>query len=365
VLQSSVEPVLDEQAAKRMFHPLVVARVIDETHDAKSIVFAVPDQLRAVFRYRAGQFFTLEIPWEGRKIRRCYSLASSPQCDPEPKVTVKRVKDGRASNWINDNVRAGDTMSVLPPEGRFVLTDTEAPLVLFAGGSGITPVISLAKTALVTGARQVQLFYANRDERSIIFKRELAEFAAKYPGRIDVRHHLDDQHGFVQEAKVRAVAERTGPRAVYYVCGPGPFMEIVERGVLGAGIDPSQLRSEKFVSLSDGDTSSDASAAPAAIAAPVADGGLPTSIEVELRGEKHVVPYKKGLSVLKAVREAGLDAPYSCEEGFCGCCAARLLEGKVHMDATDALTEEEKRRGLILTCQAKPLTSVCKVRYEE
>lgn len=364
MLQSSVERVLDEQAAKRMFHPLVVSAVIDETHDAKSIVFAIPEPLRAVFRYRAGQFFTLELPWEGKKIRRCYSLASSPQCDPEPKVTVKRVKDGRASNWINDNVRAGDTLSVLPPEGRFVLTDTDAPLILFAGGSGITPVISLAKTALLTGARQVHLLYANRDDRSIIFKSELAALVAKYPGRIDVRHHLDDQHGFVKETDARAIAERAGARAVYYVCGPGPFMEIVERGVIGAGIDPSHMRSEKFVSLSDGDTGANAEAAAPATAA-AAEGGLPDAIEIELRGEKHSVPYKKGLSVLKAAREAGLDAPYSCEEGFCGCCAARLLEGKVHMDATDALTEEEKRRGLILTCQAKPLTSVCKVRYEE
>jgi 3-ketosteroid 9alpha-monooxygenase subunit B len=124
-----------------MFHPLRVAEVIEETRDAKSIVFAIPEALHQVFRYRAGQFLTLELPWAGAMIRRCYSLASSPQCDAAPKVTVKRVKDGRASNWLNDNVRAGDTLSVLPPEGRFVLTDTDAPLVLFAGGSGITPVI--------------------------------------------------------------------------------------------------------------------------------------------------------------------------------------------------------------------------------
>ncbi len=362
MLQSGAEHALDEQGAKRMFHPLRVARVIEETHDAKSIVFTIPDPLRSIFRYRAGQFFTFEIPWEGGKIRRCYSLASSPQSEPEPKVTVKRVKDGRASNWINDHVRPGDTMSVLPPEGRFVLTDTEAPLILFAGGSGITPVISLAKTALLTGARPIFLLYANRDERSIIFKAELDALLAKYPGRLEVVHHLDDRHGFVREGEARAIAERGGDRAVYYVCGPGPFMEIVERGVMGAGIDPTHVRSEKFVSLSDVDTAADAKAGTEQAASA---GGIPAEIEIELRGEQHAVPYKEGLSVLKAARDAGLDAPYSCEEGFCGCCAARLLEGKVHMAATDALTEEEKRRGLILTCQARPLTSRCKVRYED
>jgi len=360
VLQSESQRPLDQQTAKRMFHPLRVADVIEETHDSKSIVFAIPEALRQVFRYRAGQFLTLEIPWAGSMLRRCYSLASSPQCDPVPKVTVKRVKDGRASNWLNDNVRAGDTLSVLPPEGRFVLTDTDAPLVLFAGGSGITPVISLIKTALVTGARSMVLLYANRDERSVIFRHELGALSARHPRRIELSHHLDDKNGFVTDAEVRALAARGGDRGVFYICGPGPFMETVERGLLGAGIDPTHIRIERFISLPD-PGAEPSMAAPA----PLAEGGPPSEIAIELRGKMHAVPYTEGLSILKAARDAGLDAPYSCEEGFCGCCAARLLEGRVHMAATDALTEEEKRRGLILTCQARPLTSRCKVRYEE
>jgi 3-ketosteroid 9alpha-monooxygenase subunit B len=359
VLQSESQRALDEETARRMFHALRVAEVIEETHDAKSIVFAIPEALRQVFRYRAGQFLTLEVPWAGTMLRRCYSLASSPQCDPAPKVTVKRVKDGRASNWINDHVRAGDTLSVLPPEGRFVLTDTEGPLVLFAGGSGITPVISLVKTALVTSSRKVVLLYANRDERSIIFKSELGALSAKHPQRIELMHHLDDQKGFVSGEDVRAFAALGEARGVFYICGPGPFMETVERGLLGAGVDPTRVRIERFISLPD------PGAEPSTVPVPAAEGALPSEIEVELRGQKHAVAYKEGLSILKAAREAGLDAPYSCEEGFCGCCAARLLEGRVHMAATDALTEEEKRRGLILTCQARPLTSRCRVRYEE
>ena len=360
MLQSEGQRALDEQAAKRMFHPLRVSEVIEETRDAKSIVFAIPEALHQLFRYRAGQFLTLEVPWDGVMIRRCYSLASSPQCDAAPKVTVKRVKDGRASNWLNDKVRAGDTLSVLPPEGRFVLTDTDAPLVLFAGGSGITPVISLVKTAIVTTARSIVLLYANRDEHSIIFRRELAELVERHPGRLELRHHLDDKSGFVGEDAARALAARGGARGVFYVCGPGPFMETVERGLLGAGIDTTHIRIERFISLPDPGAEPSAAAPP-----PAQEGTLPASIEVELRGEKHDVPYREGLSLLKAARDAGLDAPYSCEEGFCGCCAARLLEGQVHMAATDALTEAEKSRGLILTCQARPLTSRCRVRYEE
>ena len=360
MLQSETHRALDEQAAKRMFHPLRVAEVIAETHDAKSIVFAIPEALRQVFRYRAGQFLTLEVPWAGTLLRRCYSLASSPQCDSAPKVTVKRVKDGRASNWLNDQVRDGDTLPVLPPEGRFVLTDTEAPLVLFAGGSGITPVISLIKTALVTSSRKIALLYANRDARSIIFQSELEALSAKHRERLDILHHLDDEKGFVTENDVRPLAQLGGARGVFYICGPGPFMDPVERCLLAARVDPTHIRIERFISLPDPGVEPGA-AAPA----PAADGALPSELEIELRGQKHAVPYKEGLSILKAAREAGLEAPYSCEEGFCGCCAARLLEGRVHMAASDALTEEEKRRGLILTCQARPLTASCKVRYEE
>jgi len=359
VLQSESQRVSDEEAARRKFHALRVADVIEETHDAKSIVFAIPEALRQVFRYRAGQFLTLEVPWAGAMLRRCYSLASSPQCDPAPKVTVKRVADGRASNWLNDQVRAGDTLSVLPPEGRFVLTDTDAPLVLFAGGSGITPVISLVKTALVTGSRAIQLFYANRNQRSIIFRDELAELAAKHPQRIELTHHLDEQKGFASSADVCALAERDAGRGVFYICGPAPFMETVEQSLVRSGVDPGRVRVERFLSLPD------PGAEPVAAPLPPADESKLSQIEIELRGQTHSVVCNEGSSILQSARAAGLDAPYSCEEGFCGCCAARLLEGRVHMAATDALTEEEKRRGLILTCQARPLTSRCKVRYEE
>src|SRR5579883_1218975 len=122
------------QALRRAYHPLAVARVVDETHDAKSIVFAIPEKLRQAFEYKAGQFLTLEIPWQGMTLRRCYSLASSPDQDNEHKVTVKRVDGGRVSNWINDRLRVGDVVSVLPPEGRFLLTPRETPIVLYAGG---------------------------------------------------------------------------------------------------------------------------------------------------------------------------------------------------------------------------------------
>ena len=157
------------------FHKLQVAGIVQETHDTRSYILAVPESLREEFRYRAGQFLTFEVPWNDLQLRRCYSLSSAPETDPWPKVTVKRVDDGRVSNWFNDSLGVGDSILVQPPEGRFVMRSNEGDhgIVLFGGGSGVTPVLSILKSALRTTTRDVKLIYANRDARSIIFKDEI------------------------------------------------------------------------------------------------------------------------------------------------------------------------------------------------
>ncbi len=346
------------EALRRTFHPLRVARVIDETHDSRSIVFDIPEHLAHVFTYRAGQFLTLEVPHDGLRLRRCYSLASAPEIDREHKVTVKRVAGGRVSNWLHDGVRAGDVISVLPPEGRFVLSATPhtGELVLFGGGSGITPVISLLKSALATTTRPVRMVYANRDERSIIFRAELDELAARHPERVRITHRLDDRDGFLRAEDVGALVHEG---ADYYLCGPGPFMDTVEKALLDAQVARERIHVERFVSPPDPKKDH----APAPTVAVVGD--VPAAIAVDLNGQQHEVPYAPGRTILQVVRDAGLDAPYSCEEGFCGCCAALLLEGKVSMDADDALTAADKARGVVLTCQSRPLGSKCSIRFVE
>jgi 3-ketosteroid 9alpha-monooxygenase subunit B len=342
-----------------MFHSLRVASLIEETHDARSVVFEVPPVLAPAFVYRSGQFLTLRLDVGGKPVERCYSLSSAPDSEKIHKVTVKRVAGGPVSTFLNERLKVGDRVDVKGPEGRFVLDKSDGPIVLFAGGSGITPVISILKTALATTPRRVGLLYANRSRISIIFRDELDRLARAYPGRVEVAHRLDDEHGLLDEAAVRAAVGGHRDPSVF-VCGPGPFMALVERAAVAAGASPDRLRIERFTLAAP--VPSDQTA-PAAPASPPLTDGTPEYIDVELRGERHRVPYKKGKTLLQTARDAGLDAPYSCEEGFCGCCASDLLEGRVVMATSDALTEAEKKRGMVLACQSRPLTSRCSFRF--
>jgi 3-ketosteroid 9alpha-monooxygenase subunit B len=337
---------------RHSFHPLRVREVVRETEDACSLVFDVPDDAAVYFAYRAGQFLTFEFNFDGKPLRRCYSLASAPETCPALKVTVKRVLDGRISNWINDAVRQGDVLYARPPEGRFVMTDSAEHSVLFAAGSGITPVISIIKSALASSARQLTLVYANRNERSIIFREELAALAARSGARLRVVHRLDNIDGFLRVADIPTLlgARRDGE---YFVCGPDGFMSTVERGLATFGVQPSQIHVERFVSPPD------------TVITPEqpADEQIPERVAIELQGKTYDVPYVRGKTLLQSALAAGLDAPYSCEEGFCGSCVARLYEGEVSMLEDEALTADEKRKGYVLTCQAYPTTRSCSIKY--
>jgi 3-ketosteroid 9alpha-monooxygenase subunit B len=345
-----------------MFHPLRVASVIVETPDARSIVFEVPPILAPAFKYRSGQFLTLrvDVDQRGKPVERCYSLSSAPEVDPILKVTVKRVAGGPVSTFLNDRLKAGDRIDVKGPEGRFVLDRAAGPLLLFAGGSGITPILSILKTTLATTTRRVRLLYANRNRASVIFRDELERIARAHTGRIEIMHRLDDEHGQVDEAAVRHAVGGQRDASVF-ICGPAPFMALVERAAIGAGASPDLVRIERFTLSTPGGAPAQTAAAPAA-AAPLTEG-TPDHIDVELRGERHKVPYKKGQTLLQAARDAGLDAPYSCEEGYCGCCASDLLEGRVVMATCDALTEAEQKKGMVLACQSRPLTTRCSFRF--
>jgi 3-ketosteroid 9alpha-monooxygenase subunit B len=333
---------------KHSFHALRVADVVDETADARSFTFEVPAQLEPLFRYVPGQFLTFEIPFQQMRLHRCYSLSSAPECDPLPKVTVKRIERGRVSNWFNDQVRPGSKLDVKPPEGLFVLRreDAERPLVMFGGGSGITPILSLIKSALLTTRRPVKLVYANRDRDSIIFRDELDAWRARFPERLAIQHNLDVEHGFMHAANVKDAFVGL-EHADFYICGPGPFMDIVEASLEERRIGRGHVFIERFVSPTDPDR---LSAETAARAAPLSAA---SQFTCTLDKQRHEVPVKPGESLLAAARRAGLEPSFSCEEGYCGSCMAQLRRGKVQMRVHDALTAKDLAKGWVLACQAR------------
>ncbi len=348
----------DWAAATTSCFPLRVARVIDETHDARSFVFEVPPDLASRFRYRAGQFLSFKVPHAGKVLTRSYSLSSSPDCGEEHKITVKRVDDGRVSHWMNDHVKPGDVLLVTPPAGLFVLNDKRRRIVLFAGGSGITPVISIVKTALATTERRLELVYANRDARSIIFESEIEALRSGSRGRLSVIHSLDDRDGFLDVDRVKRLVVDAS-EADFYLCGPGPFMDTIERALAALHVPSEQVHIERFVSPADPDevVREATSAAP--------DEGAPETITILLDGVEHEVAYRPGERVLEAARRAGLDPPFSCEEGYCSCCMAKLVRGRVKMSANDCLTQDLLAEGWVLTCQSECVSQHVRIEYPD
>ena len=350
-------------------HRLRVVDVIEETADARSIVLEVPEEARADFGYRPGQFLTVAVPSDRTGVAaRCYSLSSTPYETDLLKVTVKRTVEGYASNWINDNLRPGSRLTVLPPSGIFTPASLDADLLLFAGGSGITPVISIAKAALSQGSGSVVLFYANRDERSVIFATELTELAQKHPDRFVVVHWLESVQGLPTTEHVQAFAR---PFTSYdaFVCGPGPFMQGVVSALKQLGFPRERRHQEKFVSLGGNpfggqgdDLGVDEDDAPRHGPAPGRTG--PARVTGELDGQEFGFDdWAPGQKLLDLLLAKGVDAPYSCREGSCSACACRLVEGDVSMLHNEVLDEDDLGDGIRLACQAVPVSDTVRISY--
>src|SRR5262249_14052047 len=212
------------------YQSLPVVDVVEETADTRSFVLEIPPDLEEKFTYAAGQFCTFRAAIDEEPVVRCYSMSSSPDV-PEPfMTTVKRVAGGRMSNWMNDSLAPGDAIEVLRPSGLFVLHDNEAPIVAFAGGSGITPVISIVKSALATTDRRIALVYANRSADMVIFADDLERLRSTSNGRLSIHHHLDSERGFLDAAQCAALAGDDAD-ADFYLCGPPPYMDMIEAGL--------------------------------------------------------------------------------------------------------------------------------------
>ena len=344
---------------------LEVTRVVAETDDARSLVFAVPTGPDGPtvgaerLRYAPGQFLTLRIPSDRTgSVARCYSLCSSPFGDEALTVTVKRTADGYASNWLCDHAHPGMRIHVLAPSGTFVPKTLDDDFLLIAGGSGITPMMAICKAALSQGSGQVTLIYANRDESSVIFAAALRELAAAHPDRLSVVHWLESVQGLPSPAALaRLVAPHLDRQA--FICGPGPFMAAAQEALETLGMPAGQVHIEVFKSLE-----SDPFAA--IVIDDTAEGDEPPATAVvTLDGQTHEVNWPRRAKLLDVLLDKGLDAPFSCREGHCGACAVLKKSGEVEMEINDVLEQSDLDEGLILACQALPKTDSVEVTYDE
>ncbi|TPG36653.1 ferredoxin--NADP reductase [Mycolicibacterium hodleri] len=343
---------------------LTVADVVAETADAVTIVF---DPLASECLYLPGQFLTLRVPSERTGfVARCYSLSSSPSTDDHLAVTVKRTADGYASNWLCDNVSVGDQIQCLPPNGVFTPTKVDGDLLLLAAGSGITPMLSIAKSALAGPGGRIVLVYANRDAESVIFAAALRDLVDEHPDRITVIHWLEAVQGLPRQATLAALLEPFHAFDVF-ICGPTPFMKAARHALEGFGTPRARIHIENFVSLSGDPFTepdiSDAAAVDVTTNDPANDAEARCVVTVTLDGQRYELPRSPTRTLIDLLIENAIDAPYSCREGDCGTCQCVLVSGRVDMDSHGALDEEDIADGIVLGCQARPASDTVEIEF--
>lgn len=360
----------ERQRRTRDFHALTVTDIRRETDEAVSVAFAVPDELRESFRFVQGQYLTLRATVNGEELRRPYSVCMSPE-EGELRVCIKKLHGGRFSSFVNDALSPGDTLDVMAPMGRFYAPDEPEAArhyVGFAGGSGITPVMSNLRTVLGREPNsRFTLFYGNRTARSIIFRDELADLKDRYMGRLRVFHVLSDEipendlfGGLMDEAKVKELSTRlidVDDVDWFFICGPGPMMDAAAAALAGLGVPESRIKIESFGARPFASQlpppPADDNATPAADVE-VRFGGITTRIRVPFAGQP----------ILDAVHAAKIDAPYACKGGVCCSCRAKLVEGEVDMDVVYGLEPDEIAAGYILTCQSHPRSPRLVIDYD-
>jgi ring-1,2-phenylacetyl-CoA epoxidase subunit PaaE len=353
------------------FHRLRIAEVRRETPDSVSILFDVPAALREAFRFRAGQHLTLRADIAGADVRRTYSLCTAPG-EGDFRIAVKQMPGGVFSGWANSALAPGHEIEVLPPMGRFVLPQrTSAPrYVGIAGGSGITPVLSLLKHTLACDPKaRFTLIYGNRNTPSIMFLEELAGLKDRYLDRLEIYHVLEDEaeeielfNGRLDRAKCAEIFSHLVDVAdadAFFICGPGPMMDTVEAALKERSVAPERVLVERF-------STSAPTAEQLARSEVINAKAAGVELQVVLDGRRSRVRFDpaKG-NILDSVQAAGLPAPYACRGGVCSTCRAKLLKGKATMLKNYGLTDEEVAQGYILTCQATPDSGDIVLSYDE
>jgi ring-1,2-phenylacetyl-CoA epoxidase subunit PaaE len=343
------------------YHELKVKEIIRETKDAITIVFQQP---QPKINYKSGQFLTLIIPIQGKEVRRAYSLCSSPFVDEDLAVTVKRVDNGLMSNWLPDNLKAGDVLKIMEPMGQFTTEfdkTRKRHLIMFAGGSGITPMMSIIKSLLTQEPESiVSLIYCNRDIDSIIFKDELAKWETNYQGRLHVIHVLDNApmnwqglSGLLNPEMLKKLFERIPDWGIdnttYLMCGPEGMMKNVDTLLAQHNIPKEKIFKESFVQGTiDKEKKQEATAA--------IEEKKAREVTIRYDGNEYKVMVEPNRTILETALDQGIDLPFSCQSGLCTACRGKALSGKVKLDEEEGLSQSERDEGYVLTCVGHPLT---------
>jgi ring-1,2-phenylacetyl-CoA epoxidase subunit PaaE len=332
------------------------------TPHSVAISFSIPEDLREEFLYVPGQYITIKVEVDGQKVNRAYSLCSSPYSGEQHTIGVKQTEKGLVSTFLNSTLAVGDTLEVMKPMGNFTLQvqpDKSRHIVLIGGGSGITPLLSIAKSVLLKEPQStVTLIYGNKDQDAIMFHDELKELSATYAS-FNIINVLEEPGGDHQGILSTDILHSlllpffSESHTEFYICGPSPVMANAESVLEHAAIPKERIHREFFT-------------APLTIDEEIADSPetSETQIAVTLYGRSYEIIVNPGETILEAGIRQQLDPPYACQIAACCTCRARLRSGQVHMDSREALTDDEIEEGYILTCQAHPLTDDVIVDYD-
>jgi ring-1,2-phenylacetyl-CoA epoxidase subunit PaaE len=368
------------------FHPLVISRVTPEAAGAVAVSFAIPPELREVYRFTPGQFLTLKASIGEQAVRRSYSICSSTQrlsAHGDIEVGIKPVEGGVFSNWATQ-LQPGDTLDVMPPEGRFTPRSTgTVHRVGWAAGSGITPLLSIIASTLAGEAdSRFTLVYCNQRSSTILFNEALQDLKDRYPARLNLIHLLSRQaqevalfNGRLDAAKVSDLLDSLIPAARIdetFICGPEAMIEGCEQALLAAGVPRERIHSERFTSAGQPANAINSGAASSRRAGAEGQTDLKSGstagairLSVQLDGKSHELRMHDHERVLDVALAAGLDLPYSCKGGVCCTCRAKVMAGQVHMEKNFTLEDWEVKKGFVLSCQARPLTEHISISYDD
>jgi ring-1,2-phenylacetyl-CoA epoxidase subunit PaaE len=350
------------------FHSLEIVDRRRETADSVSLAFAVPQDLREEFQYRPGQYLTVRATIDGEECSRSYSICSGAD-EGELRIAVKRVESGRFSRFVNDALMAGARLDVAPPEGRFVAEiGAGRHLAFFAAGSGITPVISIIRSALAADPNaRATLFYGNRTTASIMFRESLDDLKDRYLGRLAVFHvlsresqEIDLLNGRIDGERIALIARTIVPPNdvdAYFLCGPFGLIEDGRKALVAAGVEPSRIKAELF------STDGAPRPAPSAAPSPVAEAGG-SKVVCVLDGRTHRLRVPPGALIIEAAHDQNFEIPHSCRGGMCCTCRCKVIEGEVAMDVNYSLEPWEMEAGYRLACQSRPLTPTVTLDFD-